>query len=197
MSLIKCTTLNVARLIFFSFNHHDKHRLRKINVWMSTGGVFWLRFLSFFCITAIQMLKSLPVKKKHKQEQHGNNRQKVLWKSGRIQFQHVCQLTQILYLYPSKVKAKKKEIQSAVFQLLFCLLPHFHFSSHSCPSAVPLSSPQLSLLFHHLCERYERKANVLAWHDASARCSGGVRRGTLICLCTAETRVAVPPHKSK
>lgn len=27
--------------------------------------------------------------------------------------------------------------------------------------------------------------------------SGGVLRETLMCLCTAETRVAVAPHKSK
>lgn len=87
---------------------------------------------------------------------------------GGIQFQHICQLTQILYSYPSEKKKK-----SAVFQLLFCLLPHFHFSSHSCPGAVLLSSSQLSLLFHQLCERYECKANVLASHDAAAGCGGG------------------------
>lgn len=72
--------------------------------------------------------------------------------------------------YCTRTLPKKRK--SAVFQLLFCLLPHSHFSSHSCPGAVPLSSSQLSLLFHQLRPRYERKANVLASHDGCAACGG-------------------------
>lgn len=120
--------------------------------------------------------------KKHKilQEQCGNSRIKVSWLSvgGGCSIPTYMPAQTDIVLIPFQSK-RQKGTKKAVFQLLFCLLPHFHFSSYSCPGAVPLSSPQLSLFFHQLRERYERKANVLASHDASAGCGwgGSERRG--------------------
>lgn len=118
-------------------------------------------FLYPFCTIAIEMwLKNLSGKNTNAslyKNSMGIADRKSCGNLGGIQFQHICQLTQILYSYPSE---KKKSQQCFNYFSVFCLT----FISHPTPVPVQSSFHLPNCLSSSISFAKDMSARQMCWH---------------------------------